>query len=185
MEDRKPLIAQVLLTIAVLAAYAFGLSRGASVLVEDLKRLSPLFIGAAFFALIILWIVNARTIFAPFAALPKKDLILVGLVAVLAVGLAVLVAPRTHRIYYDESIDLNIGQSIASTGRAQMVNYGEIRSGELIVRQGEYNKQPNSYPFLLSLVYRLFGRSEGLSFLFNNLVFVLGALTIFGIAFLL
>ena len=38
---------------------------------------------------------------------------------------------------------------------------------------------------MLSLLFRLFGHSEGLSFLFNNLVFVLGALTILGIAVLL
>jgi len=185
MERRKPWIGPVVLTIAALAAYAAGFMRGRDALVEDLKRLSPLFLAVTFFALVVLWIVNAKKIFAPFAALPKRALIQLGLVAALALGLAVFVAPRTHRIYYDESIDLHIGQSIAYTGRAQMVNFGEIRSGQLIVRQGEYNKQPNAYPFLLSLVYRLFGCSESLSFLFNNMVFVLGALTIFGIALLL
>lgn len=182
MERRTHLIAPILLTIAVLAVEGLALSRDRLLLVESLKRLSPIFLGVTFFALIILGIVSADKIFAPFTALPRRSLAILGLVAVLAFGLVFFVAPRTHRIYYDESIDLNIGQSIAYTGRAQMINFAEIRSGELNVRQGEYNKQPNSYPFLLSLVYRLFGCSEGLSFLFNNLVFVLTALTIFGIA---
>lgn len=185
MENRKHLIAQAALTIAVLFAYFVARRPARDPMIESLKRLSPLFLAVAFFVFVILFILNARKIFAPWRALRRGQWVVLGLIAVLAFGLAFFVAPRTHRIYYDENIDLNIGQSIAYTGRAQMINFGEIKYGELIVHQGEYNKQPNAYPFLLSLLYRVFGCSEPLSFLFNNFIFVLSALAIFGIAWLL
>ncbi len=185
MEDRKHLIAQAALTTTVLFAYFIALSRPRGSAVESLKRLSPSVLAITFFALVVLFILNARKIFAPWGALKRKQWTVLGLIGVLAFLLAFFFAPRTHRIYYDETIDLNIGQSIAYTGRAQMINYGEIKYGELTVHQGEYNKQPNAYPFLLSLLYRVFGCSETLSFLFNNFVFAFSALTIFGIAWLL
>ncbi len=185
MEKRKHLIIQVILTIVVFFAYFLELSRRRGPLVESLKRLSPLFLGITFFAFIILLILGAKKIVLPFASLKRNHLIILGLVALFAFCLSFFVAPRTHRIYYDENIYLHIGQSIAYSGRAQMVNFGEIKYGELFVRQGEYNKQPNSYPFLLSILYRIFGCRENLSFLFNNITFVLSVLTVFGIAYLL
>jgi hypothetical protein len=49
-------------------------------------------------------------------------------ITVIAFGLARL-RPSTHRIYYDENICLHIDQTIAATGKAQMVNFGGSSTG--------------------------------------------------------
>ncbi|MBF0310355.1 MAG: glycosyltransferase family 39 protein, partial [Magnetococcales bacterium] len=93
-----------------------------------------------------------------------------------------LLAPSTHRIYYDETIYLNIAQNMAQLGQTQMCNSGGTEYGIYRCDRPEYNKQPNGYPFLVSLVYRLFGVSERVAFLFNNFLLGLAALTVLFIA---
>lgn len=185
MERTKHLTMQIVLTIGILFLYYVELSRSQPAIIESLKRLSPLFLQIAFLTFVTLLIVYGRDLIRPFLIIPAKKWILVGLILIMAFGLSFFAAPRTHRIYYDENIYLHIGQSIALTGKAQMINFGEFKYGELFVNQGEYNKQPNAYPYLLSVFYRLFGVSENLSFLINNIVFSLSCLIVFAIAFLL
>ncbi|MBF0180280.1 MAG: hypothetical protein HQM03_09675 [Magnetococcales bacterium] len=99
--------------------------------------------------------------------------------ALLAVGgmlHAGVVAPRTHRIFYDETIYLAIGQNLAHLGRAQSCHSGGVEHGMLRCDQWEYNKQPNGFPFLVGLVYRLFGDSEEAIFYLNNGLMGLAAL---------
>jgi 4-amino-4-deoxy-L-arabinose transferase-like glycosyltransferase len=81
----------------------------------------------------------------------------------IAVGLTVLVAPRTNRIFYDEQIYQSIGQNMSDLRRAQICNDGNVEAGRLQCLSGEYNKQPYAYPHLLSLGYRLFGVHEGIA----------------------
>jgi len=173
------------LTLVLGPAYAWEFLKGRPRILEDLKRLSPLFLDIAFVALAVLFILGLKDLLRPFGSVPKMSRVLAAGVGLGAFALAFFVAPRTHRIYYDENIYLHIGQSIAAAHKAEMVNFGVIEKGRLIAEQGEYNKQPNSYPFLLSLFYRVFGTSENLSFLINNIVFALTALVLFGIAFVL
>jgi len=108
------------------------------------------------------------------------------LAAALAVGLlawtlASFVAPRTNRIYYDEQIYQGIGQNLSDLHLAQMCNDGTVEYGQLQCWRGEYNKEPNGYPYLLSLAYRIAGVSEGVAFRVNTVVAGLAA----GIAVLL
>ncbi len=77
------------------------------------------------------------------------------ILAAVAVGLTVFVAPRTNRIYYDEQIYQSIGQNLADLKLAQMCNDGTVEYGRLQCWSGEYNKQPYAYPHLLSLAYRI------------------------------
>ena len=84
--------------------------------------------------------------------------------------LATVVAPRTNRIYYDEQIYEGIGQNLSDLHLAQMCNDGTVEYGRLQCSRGEYNKEPNGYPYLLSLVYRLVGVSDGAAFRLNNVV---------------
>lgn len=185
MEKLKRLAPAALLTLAILAALIFAIGRGRDRIVESLKTLSPLFLALAFVLGAVLLAGEFKNLIKPFAGLSLKTTLPLGALCAAAFALAVFVAPRTHRIYYDENIYLHVGQTIAATNTAQMVNFGEIRAGNLRIEEGEYNKQPNAYPFVLSVLFRIFGRSEALGFLFNNALFALSVLMIFGIGFLL
>lgn len=99
-------------------------------------------------------------------------LLLASLTAFLAVS---FLPPRTHRIFYDEDIYQNVGQNILWTGRAEMCNEGTLEHGEFRCWAGEYNKEPNGFPFLLSLVFRLSGVDESGAHVLNRLLFSLGA----------
>lgn len=69
-------------------------------------------------------------------------------------------APRTNRIFYDEHIYMQIGQTLAHTGRAEYANYARAEYGKFEIYLAWVNKQPNGHPYLLSWVYRVFGVSE-------------------------
>jgi hypothetical protein len=96
--------------------------------------------------------------------------------------LVTLVAPQTHRIYYDEDIYANMGQNIAYTGQAGMANYGTFEYGEYFVNWLLYNKDPAGWPYLMSLVFQLFGTDETFAFYLNNLLFAGGIVVVFFIA---
>jgi len=185
MERIKHVIFQIILLIAIFPLYFIEFSREKHKIIESLKTLSPLFLELTLILFILLFVFCFKDLISPFKSLTKKNWIIFSLVLVFSFLLVFFVAPRTHRIYYDENIYLHIGQSIAYTNKAQMVNFGEIKYGELIVNQGEYNKQPNAYPVLLSVFYRIFGLSENLSFLVNNIFYILSTFVIFSIGFLL
>jgi hypothetical protein len=99
--------------------------------------------------------------------LNRTDVTRMGILAVLALGLTLLVAPRTNRIFYDEQIYQSIGQNLADLKLAQICNEGGVEYGRLKCASGEYNKQPYAYPHLLSVAYRLFGLRTGTAFAVN------------------
>jgi hypothetical protein len=185
VEKVRGIVLPAVLSLSILAVFILELGRGKEAVIESLKTLSPLFLAIAFFLFAVLMAAGFKDLAAPFSGLRPKSAVALAALLLVAFALVFFVAPRTHRIYYDENIYLHIGQTIASTNTAQMVNFGEIRNGRLVVSQGEYNKQPNAYPFFLSLFYRIFGRSENLSFLINNILFALSCLLLFGIGLLL
>jgi Dolichyl-phosphate-mannose-protein mannosyltransferase len=89
--------------------------------------------------------------------------------AALAVGLTLLVAPRTNRLFYDEQIYQATGQNLSDLRLAQVCNDGNIEYGRLECSSGEYNKQPYAYPHALSLAYRLVGVHGWVAFAVNAL----------------
>jgi hypothetical protein len=107
------------------------------------------------------------------------------LVALCAWALTATAPPRTNRIYYDEQIYQGVGRNLSDLHRAQMCNDGSVEYGRLQCAQGEYNKEPNGYPYLLSLVYRVAGVSDAAAFRFNNLVAGLSVLVTIVLAALL
>ncbi len=103
------------------------------------------------------------------------------LLAILIAGLLLvtLAAPQVHRIYYDEDIYANMAQNIAFTGQTGMANYGTFEYGEYFVNWLLYNKDPSGWPFLIGLVFQLFGTDETYAFILNNLLYAGGILIVF------
>ena len=66
-----------------------------------------------------------------------------------------------------------------------MCNEGKNDYGEYNCFRLEYNKEPNGWAYILSVIYRLFGVSELAAFLTTNLLFVLSAAAVFWIGYLL
>jgi len=89
------------------------------------------------------------------------------------------VAPRTHRIYYDEDIYANVGQNIAFSGETGFCNYGTFEYGEYFPHWVSYNKEPSGWPFLISIAFKIFGTNEAYAFAINNLLLALGVLVVF------
>ena len=110
--------------------------------------------------------------------LNRKGVLLV-LLFVLAFSMTSFVVPRTHRIFYDEDIYANVGQNIALTNQTGYCNYGTFEYGEYFPHWISYNKEPSGWPFLISLMFQMFGTNELYAFLLNNLFFAIGALVAF------
>jgi hypothetical protein len=143
---------------------------------EQLRFLSPRAAEAAFLLLLAGAGLSAAEIRD---SLPSKSFfypLAAGVLAFLAVA---LVPPETHRIYYDEDIYENVAQNILWMGRAQMCNEGSIEADSFRCDASEYNKEPNAFPFLLSLAFRLTGVRESAAHAANHVVFALGAVALF------
>jgi len=138
-----------------------------------------------FFLLIIAFVFNLKSIKEIFKGIENKYSFLLILIAVIGVFITSLVAPRVHRIYFDEDIYNNIGQCISDHKRAVMCNEGYYEDNELKIIGAEYNKQPQGYPYLISIVFRVFGTNELFIFILNNVIFGLTVIVIFLISYLL
>ena len=89
--------------------------------------------------------------------------------AILVAGyLACGLAPRTTRILFDEHLYMQIGQTIAHTGRAEGANYARVEYGQYEMYNAWVNKQPNGLPYLLSWVYRIWGVSDDAAHFLNR-----------------
>lgn len=77
-------------------------------------------------------------------------------------------APRTSRIFFDEHIYMQIGQTIAHTGRAEGANYARAEYGQFEMYNAWVNKQPNGLPYLFSWIYRVAGVSDDASHFLNR-----------------
>jgi hypothetical protein len=66
-----------------------------------------------------------------------------------------------------------------------MCNEGVIEHGTFECFANEYNKEPNAFPFLLSLVFRFTGVNEAWAHVLNRLLFSLGVVFTFWIGILL
>ena len=172
-----------LLILAGVAAVC--LAHNAETLRAGLMYCSPRFLGAAFFLAVCGGMAAARGYVREFRGLPPVFQYAALLLALFAVLAAALLPPATHRIFYDEQIYESIGLNIAYEGEAAMADEAVIRYGDYTAHLAEYNKQPNAWPYLLSLVFRLFGAHDWLAFFTNNVLFGLAALAVFCLAWLL
>ncbi|MDX1778480.1 MAG: glycosyltransferase family 39 protein, partial [Thermodesulfobacteriota bacterium] len=175
---------------------------------EQLQIISPLFLEIIFFLVIVACVLNISHFKKVFAHVRRGTWCMLALIVVGGLIVTMFVVPRDHRIYYDEDIYQSIGQNIAYlknadahsgegygksfsnlwkrfVGRAAMCNEGRNDYGELRCDRLEYNKEPNGWPYILSVVFRLFGVHEIAAFLTNNLVYALTIVTTFFIGYLL
>jgi hypothetical protein len=152
---------------------------------DKVARLSPLFLDINLALLVMCLFLNARGIVELLRSVSRRAWVGVGLIALLAFVVVVWVAPRTHRIYFDEDIYGNIGLSISERGFALMTTEGQWRDGIFYLHRGEMNKQPNGYPYVLSLVYRVFGPGHDISYLPNSLAMPLAVVAVFLITLVL
>jgi hypothetical protein len=175
---------------------------------EQLQIVSPLFLEICFFLLILAVGINYRLIKGLFSGIPRTIWFFLAAITVSGLLITVFAAPRDHRIYYDEDIYLSIGQNIAClkntgahagedygsslssiwkrwSGRAAMCNEGRHEYGDFFCDRLEYNKEPNGWPYLISIVFRLAGVHENAAFWTTNLLYALSIVTAFGIAYLL
>ncbi len=107
-----------------------------------------------------------------------RGFLLLGLILA-AFLMSSLVVPRVHRIFYDEDIYGAMGQAIAETGRTGHCTYATFDYGEYTPTWLSYYKEPSGWPFLLSLVFQLFGTGELQGFILNNLILAAGVGVVF------
>ncbi len=138
-----------------------------------------------FFLLIIAFIFSFKHIKKIFSEIENKYLILLLFISILGVSATALVAPRTHRIFYDEDIYNSIAQNIAHHKKTVMCDEGYYENNELRIIVEKYNKQPPGYPYLISVIFRTFGTNELFTFILNNIIFGLIVILIFLISYLL
>ncbi len=138
-----------------------------------------------FFLLVIALILNIKNIAELFSEIKKKSLIFLVCISSAGMLMTAFIAPRIHRIYYDEDIYNNIGQCIAHHKKAVICNEGYYENNDLKIIEAEYNKQPPAFPYLISVIFRLFGVNELFVFILNNLTYGLMAAVVFLIVYLL
>ena len=182
MKDRLPAVIALgfVLTLGIVGAWL--LSSTPEGVRMTLRFVSPRAAEIAF----LLLIAGAASSFSEIRdSLPSRSLwqpVAAGLLALAAVS---AIPPETHRIYYDEDIYQNVAQNILWVGRAQMCNEGILEAETFRCDASEYNKEPNAFPFLLSLAFRLTGVREGTAHALNHLVFALGAAAAFWLSAML
>lgn len=187
LREKKPIVwLYVILIYAGIASaiLIWCLSFDTPRLRGQLISIVPWFLEINFLLIVIGIALNIKTFKTIFSGISLRQWYLVSAVVVIGMVLAVFVAPRVHRIFYDENIYLNIGQTIAAQKKAAMCAEGYNNYGKYHCVQLEHNKQPYAFPHLLSIVYRIFGTSELAGFLFNNFIFGLSIFTSFMLGFL-
>jgi len=202
------IVSGLLLLADCIALYAWCSSYSAWTLREHLKVVSPLILEITFGLIVVTaGIATACGLlnggFKRHMQLFERKVWL-QLACIIAAGfvLVYFVVPREHRIFYDEDIYVNIGQNIAMTkgdnsgtetgvghllgtfaqriiGQTGMCNDGVNEYGDYKCLRLEYNKEPNGWPYVLSIVFRLFGVSEEAAFFTTNVLFLAAILAVF------
>lgn len=146
---------------------------------EYLKGVIPVFLEVNFFLIIIAFLLNLSLIKKIIKSIPKKIWITAFIIAVSGLIITMFVAPRTHRIFFDEDIYVHIGQNIAYLNQAGFCNNGGNEYGKYYCNEIYYNKEPYGWPFLISILFRLVGESYFSCFLLNNFIWMSSILLVF------
>jgi hypothetical protein len=174
------------LTVALcaLAATAFWAFKVATErTIDEQHNMAPVSTVWGMHACLVAAIAGLGGIAVPLAKILGRRRGLTALALMVAGYLACDLAPLTTRIFFDEHLYCQIGQTIAHTGRAEGANYARVEYGKFEMYNPWVNKQPNGLPYLLSWIYRLVGVSDGASHFLNPaLVGLMAAALYIGLA---
>jgi hypothetical protein len=152
------------LALAATAAWAYSVAQRS---IDDQRNIVPVSTMWGMHACVIAILAGLGGIAQPIYRLLGRRRMLTA-AALLVVGFfACDLAPRTNRILFDEHLYMQIGQTIAHTGRAEGANYARAEYGQFEMYAAWTNKQPNGLPYLLSWIYRVVGVSENASHALN------------------
>ncbi|MCD6367486.1 MAG: glycosyltransferase family 39 protein [Candidatus Aenigmarchaeota archaeon] len=152
-----------------------------AVIQNNLMWITPIFFSVTLGLIILSFAFSLKHIGKLFNGIDKRIWVILVLIFVLGFYFRTFVAPHTHRLYYDEDIYLNIAQNIKNEGRAILCNYGTTEK----CVEGIYNKQPNGYPFLISLLFLLTGVNEVVASYFTSFLSSLTIVFVFFVSYLL
>lgn len=162
--------------LAVLAATAFwALEVVSGRSLEEQLKLVPLSTMWGMHGCVVAGLAGLGGIALPLTRYLGRRRCLTALALLVAGYLASGLAPRTTRILFDEHIYMQIGQTIAHTGRAEGANYARVEYGQFEMYDSYVNKQPNGLPYLLSWIYRIVGVSDDTSHFLNRALVGVGA----------
>lgn len=176
----------VVLYVGLIASVtAFVLTKESWEMREYLQRVLPFSLEINFFLIVAGILLNVKLLRKMITSIPKRAWVLVIVIAISGFLITSFVAPRTHRIFYDEDIYIHIGQTMADLNRAAFCNDGGHSYGEYFCNEFEYNKEPYGWPFLISIPFRILGPSYLSCFLLNNIIWMCSILLVFLLGFLI
>ena len=159
--------------LALTAAWAYRVGTLPSI--DEQRAVVPVSTVWGMHACVIAIIAGLGGIALPLVRILGRRRCLTALALAVAGYLACGLAPRTTRIFFDEHIYAQIGQTIAHTGRAEAANYARVEYGQFEMYSAVVNKQPNGLPYLLSWVYRIAGVSDNSAHFLNRALIGLAA----------
>jgi len=182
MDLKQKIITVIPLVLITLALYIIILISSwiDNTIYDNLIWITPIFFAIILSLMVFSFIWSLKDIRKLFLKIDKKTWIILLVIFLVGLSLRTFVAPHVHRLLYDEDIYLNIGQNIAREGKAVNCMYGSQEK----CFQEEYNKQPNGYPFLMSIVF-LFGTSESAAYYATAIISSLTIILVFLISYLL
>lgn len=116
---------------------------------------------------------NARKKIAAKLELKKADLSLILLIFILAFLVRELIPPKTHRLFFDEDIYMDMAKQISINFQSCLCNYGNSTT----CFKCEVMKWPVGHPFLLAIPFTFFGFSNGIAT--HTMIFMSSLTTVF------
>jgi len=165
--------------LVVLAAAAWWAFRVNTRTIEEQRAIVPVSTIWGMHACVVAILAGCAGIAAPLYQILSRRRALAALALLVAGYFACGLAPRTTRIFFDEHIYMQIGQTIAHTGRAEGAEYARAEYGQFSMYSPSTNKQPNGLPYLLSWIYRTAGVSDSSSAFLNRALTGLAAASIY------
>jgi len=162
-----------------LAATAWWASRTADLSVEGQRNVVPVSTMWGLHACVVAIFAGLGGAALPLYRILGRRRALTALALVILGFFACDLAPRTYRIFFDEHLYMQIGQTIAHTGRAEGANYARAEYGQFEMYSAWTNKQPNGLPYLLSWIYRIVGISDRSSHFLNPALTGVGAAALY------
>ena len=127
---------------------------------EELIKISPYFLASNFILFIGLLIFTLPEIKKATRKVRRKTWLFLAIILIVGFSLREFIVPHTHRVFFDEDLYLGVANSLATEFRNILCNYGTPTH----CIEGILNKDPSGFPFLASILFKLFGPNEEMIF---------------------